>query len=95
MGRAPEPFGVGGLEIGYVTDDGLEHRVAVAGVGHTVRVVQPDTPVFTSHKGQRTERAVVGPATTGSCTSGGAVTASCWCRKGFGLSQFGAGGWWC
>ena len=59
MGRAPEPFGVGGLEIGYVTDDGLEHRVAVAGVGHTVRVVQPDTPVFTSHKGQRTERAVV------------------------------------
>jgi hypothetical protein len=36
VGRAPEPFGVGGLEIGYVTDDGLEHRVAVAGVGHTV-----------------------------------------------------------
>ena len=24
MGRAAEPFGVGGFEIGYVTDDGLE-----------------------------------------------------------------------
>jgi len=24
VGRAAEPFGVGGFEIGYVTDDGLE-----------------------------------------------------------------------
>ena len=30
MRRAAEPFGVGGFEIGYVTDDGLEHRVSLS-----------------------------------------------------------------
>jgi hypothetical protein len=30
VGRAAEPFGVGGFEIGYVTDDGLEHRVSLS-----------------------------------------------------------------
>jgi hypothetical protein len=28
--RAAEPVGVGGFEIGYVTDDGLEHRVSLS-----------------------------------------------------------------
>src|SRR6185369_10645535 len=27
---AAEPFGVGGFEIGYVTDNGLEHRVSLS-----------------------------------------------------------------
>jgi hypothetical protein len=27
---AAEPVGVGGFEIGYVTDDGLEHRVSLS-----------------------------------------------------------------
>ena len=27
--RAAEPVGVGGFVIGYVTDDGLEHRVSL------------------------------------------------------------------
>ena len=30
VGRAAEPFGVGGFEIGCVTDDGLEHRVSLS-----------------------------------------------------------------
>jgi len=37
---------VGGFEIGYVTDDGPEHRVSLSQAwATTVRVVQPDTPL--------------------------------------------------
>ena len=49
MGRAAEPFGVGGFEIGYVTDDGLEHRVSQA----WATPFESCSPIrrFTSHKG--------------------------------------------
>ena len=51
VGRAAEPFGVGGFEIGYVTDDGLEHRVSQA----WATPFESCSPIrrFTSHKGQR------------------------------------------
>ena len=93
--RAAEPVGVGGLEIGYVTYDGLEHRVSLSQAWATP--FESCSPIrrFTSHKGQRHLSGLWWSATTGGCASRGAVTASCWCRKGFGLSQFGAGGWWC
>jgi len=53
VGRAPEPFGVGGFEIGYVTDDGLEHRVSLSQAWATP--FESCSPIrrFTSHKGQR------------------------------------------
>src|SRR6476660_4913319 len=51
--RAAEPVGVGGFEIGYVTDDGLEHRVSLSQAWATpfesCRLIRR----FTSHKGQR------------------------------------------
>ena len=83
--RAAEPVGVGGFEIGYVTDDGLEHRVSLSQAWATP--FESCSPIrrFTSHKGQRHLSGLWLSATTGGCTSGGAVTASCWCRKGFRL----------
>jgi hypothetical protein len=52
-GRAAEPFGVGGFEIGNVTDDGLEHRVSLAQAWNIP--FESCSPIrrFTSHKGQR------------------------------------------
>jgi hypothetical protein len=51
VGLAAEPFGVGAFEIGYVTDDGLEHRVSQA----WATPFESCSPIrrFTSHKGQR------------------------------------------
>src|SRR5258708_29221580 len=51
--RAAEPVGVGGFEIGYVTDDGLEHRVSLSQAWATP--FESCSPIrrFTSHKGQR------------------------------------------
>ena len=53
MRRAAEPVGVGGFEIGYVTDDGLEHRVSLSQAWATP--FESCSPIrrFTSHKGQR------------------------------------------
>ena len=53
VGRAAEPVGVGGFEIGYVTDDGLEHRVSLSQAWATP--FESCSPIrrFTSHKGQR------------------------------------------
>ena len=50
---AAEPVGVGGFEIGYVTDDGLEHRVSLSQGWATP--FESCSPIrrFTSHKGQR------------------------------------------
>ena len=63
MGRAAEPFGVGGFEIGYVTDDGLEHRVSQA----WATPFESCSPIrrFTSHKGQRHLSGLWWSATTG------------------------------
>jgi hypothetical protein len=56
-GRAAEPFGVGGFEIGNVTDDGLEHWVSLAQAWNIpVRVVQPDTPVHLTQGAAASER---------------------------------------
>jgi hypothetical protein len=57
--RAAEPFGVGGFEIGYVTDDGLEHRVSLSQAWATP--FESCSPIrrFTSHKGQRHLRTVL------------------------------------
>ena len=44
-----------------------------------------EVQTVTSHKGQRHLSGLWWSATTGGCTSRGAVTASCWCRKGFRL----------
>ena len=82
VGRPPEPFGVGGFEIGYVTDDGLEHRVSLSQAWATPFDSSSPIRRFTSHKGQRHLSGLWWSATTGGCTSRGAVTASCWCRKG-------------
>ena len=51
--RAAEPVGVGGFEIGYVADDGLEHRVSLSQAWATP--FESCSPIrrFTSHKGQR------------------------------------------
>ena len=51
--RAAEPVGVGGFEIGYVTDDGLEHRVSLSQAWATP--FESCSPIrrLTSHKGQR------------------------------------------
>ena len=51
--RAAEPVGVGGFKIGYVTDDGLEHRVSLSQAWPTS--FESCSPIrrFTSHKGQR------------------------------------------
>jgi hypothetical protein len=51
--RAAEPVGVGGFEIGYVTDDGLEHRVSLSQAWATP--FESCSPIrrFTSHQGQR------------------------------------------
>ena len=59
VGRAAEPVGVGGFEIGYVTDDGLEHRVSLSQAWATP--FESCSPIrrFTSHKGQRHLRGVV------------------------------------
>jgi hypothetical protein len=53
VGRAAEPVGVGGFEIGYVTDDGLEHRVSLSQAWATP--FESCSPIrrFTSHTGQR------------------------------------------
>ena len=63
--RAPEPVGVGGFEIGYVTDDGLEHRVSLSQAWATpfesCRLIRR----FTSHKGQRHLSGLWWSATTG------------------------------
>ena len=52
-GAAAEPVGVGGFEIGYVTDDGLEHRVSLSQAWATP--FESCSPIrrFTSHKGPR------------------------------------------
>ena len=52
VGRAAEPVGVGGFEIGYVTDDGLEHRVSLSQAWATP--FESCSPIrrFTSHKGR-------------------------------------------
>ena len=65
MGRAAEPFGVGGFEIGYVTDDGLEHRVSLSQAWATP--FESCSPIrrFTSHKGQRHLSGLWWSATTG------------------------------
>jgi hypothetical protein len=57
--RAPEPFGVGGFEIGYVTDDGLEHRVSLSQAWAAPFESRSPIRRFTSHKGQRHLRSVV------------------------------------
>jgi hypothetical protein len=60
VGRAAEPVGVGGFEIGYVTDDGLEPRVSLSQAWATP--FESCSPIrrFTSHKGAAaSERAVV------------------------------------
>ena len=51
--RAVGPVGVGGFEIGYVTDDGLEHRVSLSQAWATP--FESCSPIrrFTSHNGQR------------------------------------------
>ncbi len=53
MGRAAERVGVGGFEIGYVTDDGLEHRVSLSQAWATPFESCRPIRRFTSHKGQR------------------------------------------
>ena len=53
MGRAAEPVGVGGFEIGYVTDDGLEHRVSLSQAWAAPFESRSPIRRFTSHKGQR------------------------------------------
>ena len=53
MRRAAEPVGVGGFEIGYVTDDGLEHRVSLSQAWATPFESCRPIRRFTSHKGQR------------------------------------------
>ena len=74
MRRPGQLVGVGGFETGYVTDDGLEGTgVAVAGVGHTVRVVQPDTPDADQQRQFTTE---VGRRLTARTTRATAVTLS-------------------
>jgi hypothetical protein len=63
--RAAEPVGVGGFEIGYVTDDGLEHRVSLSQAWATP--FESCSPIrrFTSHKGQRHLSGLWWSATTG------------------------------
>ena len=63
--RAAEPVGVGGFEIGYVTDDGLEHRVSRSQAWATP--FESCSPIrrFTSHKGQRHLSGLWWSATTG------------------------------
>ena len=53
VGRAAEPVGVGGFEIGYVTDDGLEHRVSLSQAWATPFESCGPIRRFSSHKGQR------------------------------------------
>src|SRR6185295_16074913 len=62
---AAEPFGVGGFEIGYVTDDGLEHRVSLSQAW--AAPFESCSPIlrFTSHKGQRHLSGLWWSATTG------------------------------
>src|SRR6185312_9023359 len=51
---AAEPFGVGGFEIGYVTDEGLEHRVSLSQAwAPPFESCSPPIRRFTSHKRQR------------------------------------------
>ena len=64
MGRAAEPVGVGGFEIGYVTDDGLEHRVSLSEAWATP-FESSARRRFTSHKGQRHLSGLWWSATTG------------------------------
>ena len=59
VGRAAEPVGVGGFEIGYVTDDGLEHRVSLSQAWAAPFESRSPIRRFTSHKGQRHLRTVV------------------------------------
>jgi hypothetical protein len=63
--RAAERVGVGGFEIGYVTDDGLEHRVSLSQAWATP--FESCSPIrrFTSHKGQRHLSGLWWSATTG------------------------------
>src|SRR6478609_4478788 len=63
--RAAEPVGDGGFEIGYVTDDGLEHRVSLSQAWATP--FESCSPIrrFTSHKGQRHLSGLWWSATTG------------------------------
>ena len=63
--RAAEPVGVGGFEIGCVTDDGLEHRVSLSQAWATP--FESCSPIrrFTSHKGQRHLSGLWWSATTG------------------------------
>ena len=65
VGRAAEPVGDGGFEIGYVTDDGLEHRVSLSQAWATP--FESCSPIrrFTSHKGQRHLSGLWWSATTG------------------------------
>jgi hypothetical protein len=65
VGRAAEPVGVGGFEIGYVTDDGLEHRGSLSQAWATP--FESCSPIrrFTSHKGQRHLSGLWWSATTG------------------------------
>ena len=53
VGLAAQPVGVGGFEIGYVTDDGLGHRVSLWQAWATP--FESCSPIrrFTSHTGQR------------------------------------------
>jgi hypothetical protein len=60
VGRAAEPVGVGGFEIGYVTDDGLEHRGSLSQAWATpFESCSPDTPVHLTQGAAASERAVV------------------------------------
>ena len=65
-GRAAEPFGVGGFEIGFVTDDGLGHRrVSLSQAWATPFESCRPIRRFTSHKGQRHLSGLWWSATTG------------------------------
>ena len=83
--RPPDPPADDGFEVSYVLDDGAEQRVQLAQAWAVP--LEQGLPVrrFTSRKGQRHLSGLWWSATTGGCTSRGAVTASCWCRKGFRL----------
>ena len=81
MRRAAEPFGVGGFEIGNVTDDGLEHRVSLSQAWATP--FESCSPIrrFTSHKGQRHLSGLSWSATTG-----GHVGFESWMERDHGLA---------
>ena len=69
VGRAAEPVGVGGFEIGYVTDDGLEHRVSLSQAWATPFESCRPIRRFTSHKGQRHLSGLCRPRPAGTSAS--------------------------